>query len=68
MSATQRTSAALRIFVPLYLLVIGLGLLAGAGALLVYAPDELFVAILAALGGVTMLGTLIALLTLARNR
>jgi hypothetical protein len=68
MSTTQRTSAALRIFVPLYLLVIGIGLLVGSGALLVYSPDELFVAILAALGGVTMLVTMVALLTVARGR
>jgi hypothetical protein len=68
MSTTQRTSAALRIFVPLYLLVIGIGLLVGSGALLVYSPDELFVAIMAALGGVTMLVTMVALLTVARGR
>ena len=68
MSTTQRTSAALRIFVPLYLLAIGIGLLVGSGALLVYTPDELFVAIMAALGGVTMLVTMVALLTVARGR
>ena len=68
MSITQRTSATLRIGVPIYLLVIGLGLLAGAVYVLVYQPDELFVAFLAGAGGLTMLVTMVALLSWARNR
>jgi hypothetical protein len=68
MSTTQRTSATLRIGVPLYLLVIGLGLLAGAVYVFIYEPDELFVVFLAGAGGVTMMLTMVAQLTWARNR
>ena len=66
MSTIHRTSATLRIGVPIYLLVIGVGLLVGAGYLLVYQPDELFVALLAGAGGLTMLVTMVLLLTVAR--
>jgi len=68
MSTTPRTSAALRLFVPLYLLVIGLGLLAGTVALAIYSPDEWFVALMAGVGGVTMLATMVVMLTVARDR
>jgi sarcosine oxidase gamma subunit len=68
MSRPVRTSPALRIFVPAYLVVIGLGLLAGAVALLVYSPDEWFVMTMAAVGGLTMLATAAAMLTVARDR
>jgi len=68
MSTTPRTSAALRLFVPLYLLVIGLGLLAGMVALVIYSPDEWFVAAMAGVGGVTMLATMVLMLTVARDR
>ena len=68
MSTTPRTSAALRLFVPLYLLVIGLGLLAGMVALIVYSPDEWFVAAMAGAGGATMLATMVLMLTVARDR
>ena len=66
MSIRQRTSPALRIFVPLYLLVVGVGLLVGAGYLFAYQPDEWFVGGMAAAGGVTMLLTIVALFTVAR--
>ncbi|HEY7199471.1 MAG TPA: hypothetical protein VIC57_04625 [Candidatus Dormibacteraeota bacterium] len=68
MSTTPRSSALLRIGVPIYLLVIGLGLLAGMVALIVYSPDEWFVAGMAGVGGVTMLATMALLLTAAKNR
>jgi uncharacterized membrane protein YqgA involved in biofilm formation len=68
MSTTPGTSAALRIFVPVYLLVVGAGLLVGSALLFAYLPDEWFVATIAAVGGVTMLATMLALLTVARGR
>jgi hypothetical protein len=68
MSTNQPTSAALRVFVPLYLLVVGAGLIVGSVLLLIYLPDELFVAGMAGLGGLTMLVTMVALLTVARDR
>jgi hypothetical protein len=68
MSTNQSTSAALRIFVPLYLLVVGVGLLVGAGLLFTLLPDEWFVATMAAIGGATMLATMAVLLTVARDR
>jgi hypothetical protein len=68
MSTSQRSSWALRVFVPAYLFVIGAGLLVAAVLLLLYVPDELFVAGMAGLGGLTMLGTMAAMLTVARNR
>ena len=55
-------------FVPIYLLLVGIGLLVGAVLLFVYLPDEWFVATMAAVGGITMLVTIAALLTFARNR
>jgi hypothetical protein len=53
------------LFVPIYLVVIGLGLLAGAAYLL--PTDEQFTAGLAAFGGLTMLVTA-ALLLMDRRR
>jgi peptidoglycan/LPS O-acetylase OafA/YrhL len=68
MSTRQPTSWALRIFVPGYLVLIGLGLIVGAIYLFVYQPDEWFVGGMAAVGGATMLVTTGALLTVARDR
>ena len=68
MSTSQRPSAALRLFVPGYLVVVGTGLLAGAVALYVYLPDEWFVATMALVGGLTMWATTVAMVTVARNR
>jgi hypothetical protein len=68
MSTRQPTSWALRFFLPGYLTVIGAGLLAGAVLLVLYQPDEVFVTGMAAVGGLTMLATTAALLTVARNR
>jgi drug/metabolite transporter superfamily protein YnfA len=68
MSSSHRTSATLRIGVPLYLLVIGVGLLVGAGWMALYEPDEWFVSILAATGGVTMLATIVVMMTVAKDR
>lgn len=68
MSTRQPTSWALRFFVPGYLILIGVGLLVGAVWLAVYQPDEWFVTIMAAVGGVTMLVTTAALVTVARDR
>jgi len=52
-----------------YLVVIGAGLLVGAvGVWLNYGSDELFVIILAGLGGVTMLASAGGLLAVARRR
>lgn len=68
MSTSHRTSWALRVFVPAYLFLIGAGLVVGAVLLLVYEPDELFVTIMAAVGGLTMLATMLLLLTSARDR
>jgi hypothetical protein len=56
------------LFVPGYLLVIGVGLIVGAVLVAIYQPDELFVTIMAAVGGATMLATTAALLTVARDR
>lgn len=68
MSTRQPTSWALRFFVPGYLVVIGVGLIVGAVLLALYLPDEWFVAVMAAVGGGTMLLTTGALLTVARDR
>ena len=52
-----------------YLVVIGAGLLVGAvGVWLNYGTDELFVTILAALAGLTMLASAAASLTVGRGR
>ncbi len=52
-----------------YLVVIGAGLLVGAvGVWLNYGTGELFVTILAALAGLTMLGSAAASLTVGRGR
>ena len=57
------------IYVLGYLVVIGAGLLVGAvGVWLNYGTDELFVVILAGLGGLTMLGSAAAVLTIGRGR
>src|SRR6266487_4470905 len=55
------------LLVPGYLLVVGVGLLAGSALLLIYSPDEVFTAVLAAVGGVTMLVTMLLTLTWART-
>jgi hypothetical protein len=68
MSTTQRSSAAIRIFVPAYLLLVGAGLLAGAVLLYIYQPDEWFVASMALVGGLTMWATTGILLTVAKGR
>jgi hypothetical protein len=68
MSTSQRPSRAIRFFVPGYLFVCGGGLLAGAVLVYLYLPDELFVTMLAGLGGLTMWGTMLAMLTVARSR
>jgi hypothetical protein len=60
-------SAALRIFVPAYLLLIGLVLIGGFVYLLQNYGDELFVAILALLGGVTMWLTALLMVTVGRR-
>jgi len=68
MSSGQPTSWALRNFVPGYLTLIGAGLIVGAVLVALYQPDEMFVTIMAAVGGTTMLLTTAALLTVARDR
>lgn len=68
MSTRQPTSWALRIGVPGYLVLLGVGLLVAAVLLALYQPDEQFVTGMAAAGGLTMLGTAAALLTVARDR
>ena len=68
MSTRQPTSWALRFFVPGYLILIGAGLVVAAVLLALYLPDEVFVTIMAAVGGVTMLATAGILLTAARDR
>jgi hypothetical protein len=68
MSTRQPTSRALTIFVPGYLVIVGLGLIVGSVYLFVYQPDEWFVATMAAVGAATMLITTGALLTVARGR
>ena len=68
MSTRQPTSWAIRFFVPGYLVVIGVGLIIGAVYLALFQPDEWFVAVMAAVGGVTMLVTTGTLLTVARGR
>ncbi len=68
MSIRQPISWALRFAVPGYLFVIGAGLVVGAVLVFIYLPDEPFVAIMAGAGGLTMLLTMVALLTVARDR
>ena len=68
MSTRQPTSWALRFLVPMYLVVVGVGLVGGAVLLALYQPDEWFVTGMAAVGGATMLVTTAALLTVARDR
>jgi len=58
-----KPSAAVAVFVPGYLVLFGLVLLAGAVWLAANYGDELFVAGLAAVGGVTMLLTAVLLVT-----
>ncbi len=67
MSTSQRPSWALRVLVPAYLFVIGAGLVVGAVLLLLYEPEEVFVIILSAAGGLTMLVAMAAMLTVARG-
>jgi hypothetical protein len=66
MSTPQR-GYQIPMLVPIYLLVIGAGLLVGAAWLAINSPDELFTAGLAAVGGVTMLVTMVLTLTWARS-
>jgi hypothetical protein len=68
MSTSPPTSGALRIFVPAYLLIVGVGLLVAAVLMAVYAPDEWFVTLMAGAGGLTMVATMVLLLTMARDR
>jgi hypothetical protein len=62
-----RASAAVRYFVPGYLLVFGLVLFAGAAYLFANYGDELFVAGLSFAGGLTMWLTALAMLTVGRR-
>ena len=68
MSTPQPTSWAMRYFVPGYLVLFGIGLIVAAALVAVYLPDELFVTVMAAAGGATMLVTAATLLTVARDR
>jgi len=68
MSTPHRTSWVLRFGVPGYLFVVGAGLVAGSVLVFRYLPDEPFVTILSGLGGLTMWGAVLALLTVARDR
>ncbi len=54
MSTPQQGQRSVTAFVPIYLLVVGLGLLVGFGYLLT-VPEEEFTAGLALVGGLTML-------------
>jgi hypothetical protein len=67
MSTTPRASRAVTVFVPAYLLVVGLGLLLGAAWLYFNEPDDPFVAVLSLLGGVTMWVGAAAMLAVARR-
>jgi hypothetical protein len=66
MSTPQR-GYQIPMLVPIYLLVIGAGLLVGGAWLAINSPDELFTAGLAVVGGVTMLVTMVLTLTWARS-
>jgi hypothetical protein len=66
MSTPQR-GYQIPMLVPIYLLVIGAGLLVGGAWLAISSPDELFTACLAMIGGVTMLVTMVLTLTWARS-
>ena len=68
MSTPQRRQWTLSPFVPGYLAVVGLGLLAAAVSLWLYASDEEFTSILTGLGGITMVGSAIALLMVGRRQ
>ena len=68
MSTRPPTSWALRYGLPGYLFLIGSGLVVGAVLVALYQPDEVFVTIMAAVGGATMLVTTATLLTVARDR
>ena len=54
-------------FVPIYLLVIGVCLVGAGIYLFAYAPEDQFVAGLSTVGGVTMVGTMLLLLTSGRR-
>ena len=60
-------SAAVRYFVPAYLVVIGLVLFVMSGYLISTTPDEQFPAGLALLGGLTMLVTAVAVAVVGRR-
>lgn len=68
MSSSPPTSGALRVLVPAYLLVVGVGLLVAAVVMAIYAPDEWFVTLMSAAGGLTMLVTMALMLTVAKDR
>lgn len=68
MSTPQRRQWTLPPLVPGYLAVCGLGLLAAAVYLWLYARDEEFTSFLTGLGGITMVGSAIALLTVGRRQ
>jgi len=68
MSTRPPTSWALQYGLPGYLFLIGTGLIVGAVLVALYQPDEVFVTIMAAVGGATMLVTTATLLTVARDR
>lgn len=67
MSTPQRGQRNITMFVPGYLIVFGLFLVGSTVWLLLYAPDELFTAILALVGGLTMLASAVLLLTWGRG-
>jgi hypothetical protein len=67
MSTPQSGHGDLPIFVPGYLVLFGLGLIGAAVYLVIALPDELFVAGMALLGGLTMLISGIAVVTWGRR-
>jgi hypothetical protein len=60
-------SAAVRYFVPAYLVVIGLVLLVMSGYLISTTPDEQFAAGLALVGGLAMMVTALAVVVVGRR-
>ena len=55
------------LLVPVYLLVLGLGLVGGAVYLFLFAPEDQFTAGLSLFGGLTMLATTALLASWARS-
>ena len=66
-SQVPPASGAVRLFVPAYLLVVGLGLVLGSVYLFTSYGDEQFTAVLSLLGGLTMWVTALSLVTLGRR-